>query len=616
MPFEEAAALPMVHVTAYHALVNIAKLRRGQSVLIHAAAGGVGRAALQLSAYLGLTTYVTVGSEDKRTLLMEKYNVPETHIFNSRDTSFVKAIKRVTAGRGVDCVLNSLSGELLRVSWACLAPFGTFVEIGLRDITNNMRLDMRPFSQSTTFAFINIANFFRPEGLDSLGQILSDTFALVHKGILGAAYPLTVYPVAEMQTAFRAMQQGKHRGKLVLSFGDDARAPVLCRAKDALRLRPDATYLFVGGLGGLGRSLAREFIACGARHIAFVSRSGDSTTKAKATVDELTALGAVIKAYRADVADSSAFCAAMQQCATELPPIAGVLQMAMLLRDTLFEKMSYADWTEPTRPKIQGTLNLHNYFSAAYPLDFFLICSSISGIFGYAGQTQYAAANTYQDALARCRRQQGLKGVAINLGIMRDVGILAEQGTVGKLALWESVLGIREKAFHALMKSLIRCEWKGEACPVQVCTGLGTADIMAKFGLERPEHFNDPRFGPLNVLSDTSSFLTAKENVPSVASSPSARLAAATTMPEAVSIITDALVGKMADILQMPSSEVDPSKPMYRYGVDSLVALEVRNWITRELQANIALLEILAAVPMTVFAEKVAEKSNLVLTEE
>lgn len=150
--------------------------------------------------------YATVGSEDKRRLLMEKYNVPKGHIFHSRDASFVKAVKRVTGGRGVDCVLNSLSGELLRVSWTCLAPFGTFVETGLRDITNTMRLDMRPFSRSTTFAFINMVNFSNAEGLDVLGQILSDVFAFVHKGVLGAAYPLAVYPVAELETGCTAME--------------------------------------------------------------------------------------------------------------------------------------------------------------------------------------------------------------------------------------------------------------------------------------------------------------------------------------------------------------------------------------------------------------------------
>jgi NADPH:quinone reductase-like Zn-dependent oxidoreductase/NADP-dependent 3-hydroxy acid dehydrogenase YdfG len=611
MSFEEAAALPVVHATAYHALVNIAKLREGQSVLIHAAAGGVGQAALQLAAHLGLKVYVTVGSDDKRKLVMEKFNIPDSHIFHSRDASFVKAINRVTNGRGVDCVLNSLSGELLRASWACLATFGTFVEIGLRDITNNMRLDMRPFSKSTTFTFINIANFFT-EDLDAVGKILDDAFGLVHKGVLSAPSPLTVYPVGEIETAFRTMQQGKHRGKLVLSFGDGAQAPVLRKAKDSLRLDPNATYLFMGGLGGLGRSLAREFVDCGAKNIAFVSRSGDTSAEAKAVVDKLSERGAQVKTYRGDVADEKSFLVAMKQCSQDLPPIKGVIQMAMVLRDVVFEKMSYEQWTVPLRPKVQGTWNLHRFFDHARPLDFFIICSSVSGIFGNAGQAQYAAGNTYQDALAHYRRAQGLKAVAVNLGIMRDVGVLAEQGATGNLKMWEDVLGIREPAFHALMKSLIKRQRDGDdACPAQVCTGLGTADLMAAHGLAKPGHFNDPRFGPLAVTSIVANSTSGSEQA---AASFASRIAEAASKDQAVEIITDALVTKIADILQMPTSEVDPGRPMYRYGVDSLVALEVRNWIAREMKANIALLEILAAIPMTGFAAKIAEKSKLVVS--
>lgn len=124
MSFTEAASIPITHATAYHSLVNLARLRQGQSILIHAAAGGVGQAAIQLAKYLGLVVYATVGSDDKRDLLMKQYQVPESHIFHSRDDSFVKGIMRVTSGRGVDCVLNSLSGELLRASWGCLASFG------------------------------------------------------------------------------------------------------------------------------------------------------------------------------------------------------------------------------------------------------------------------------------------------------------------------------------------------------------------------------------------------------------------------------------------------------------------------------------------------------------
>lgn len=560
-----------------------------------------------------------MGVEDKRKLMMNQYGIPPDHIFSSRDTSFVKGIQRVTGGRGVDCVLNSLSGELLRASWGCLGRFGTFVELGLRDITDNMRLDMRPFSNVTTFTFCNILTLMQ-EDVELMGSILDETMQLIRDGTLSAPTPVTAYPVAQVEEAFRTMQQGKHRGKLVLSFaGDDARAPVLREARTLLQLDPTATYLIVGGLGGLGRSLAKELItSCGARNIAFISRTGDTTPESRAAVAELSSLrdDARVKAYAADVGDEPSFLAAMAQCSRDMPgPVKGVVQMAMVLRDVVFEKMSYAEWTLPLRPKVQGTGSLHNYFSHDRPLDFFIICSSTSGLFGYPSQAQYAAGNTYQDTLARYRRSQGLKAVSVNLGIMRDVGVLAEQGTTGNIKKWEEALGIREPAFHALMKSLIEGQLgpvETSRVPAQVCTGLGTADIIAAQDLEKPEYFNDPRFSPLAVLSSSNDQSALGDKQAGTGVSLLARLAELSSPEDAAPVILDALVHKMADILQMPATEVDPERPMYRYGVDSLVALEVRNWITRETRASVALLEILAAVPMREFAATLAGRSKAV----
>lgn len=609
MSFEDAAALPIVGATAYHTLVNLARLRKGQTVLIHAAAGGVGQATIQLASHLGLVIYATVGTEDKRKLLGEKYNIPPEHIFNSRDASFAKGIRRVTNGRGVDCVINSLSGELLRASWGCVAPFGTFIELGLRDITDNMRLDMRPFSNVTTFTFCNILALMQQDP-DAMGVILKETFDLVRQGVLTAPSPTTIFPVERVQEAFRMMQQGKHRGKLVLSFAEDSKAAVLCEAKESLRLDPNATYLIVGGLGGLGRSMARQFIASGARHLAFISRSGSSTPQAQAVVTELQERNIDFRTYRGDVSDETSFLEAMEQCSRDLPPVKGVIQMAMVLRDVVFEKMAYEQWTVPLRPKIQGTWNIHQYFDESRPLDFFVICSSTSGIHGYPSQSQYAAGNTYQDALAAYRRARGLKAIAVNLTIIREVGILAEQGTTGNIAIWEEALGIKEPAFHALMKSLVTGQEGpigSELLPPQLSTGLGTADIMAAHNLALPDYFQDPRFGPLAVSTVST---RAAGDGRAAAVSLASKLVEAGNVDKATEVITDALVTKVADILQVPTSEVDPSRPMYRYGVDSLVALEVRNWIVREMKANVALLEILAAVPMKDFASTIARRSK------
>lgn len=283
--------------------------------------------------------------------------------------------------------------------------------------------------------------------------------------------------------------------------------------------------------------------------------------------------------------------------------------MAMVLRDSVLENMSYADWMAPLGPKVQGTRNLHHYFNQSRPLDFFIVCSSVSGVCGNAGQAQYAAGNAYQDALAQHRRAQGLKAVSINLGIMRDVGAIAEKTHVGNnLSQWEDIIGIRETVFHALIKSIIIRQRDADACPAQVCTGLGSADIIAAHGLPLPYYFADPRFGPIAVASVTAQ---ASSSEHSKAKSLASRLAKANSV-QAEEIILHALVGKIANMLQIPPYEVDPSQPMYRYGIDSLVALEVRNWIGKELKANVALLEILAAVPITAFAAKITEKSRLI----
>ncbi|KAK8112334.1 uncharacterized protein PG998_008791 [Apiospora kogelbergensis] len=613
--FAQGAAINLVHVTAYYALVRLARLRRGQSVLVHAAAGGVGQAAVQLATHLGLVVYVTVGSESKRRLMTERFRIPEEHIFYSRDLSFVKGVERVTGGRGVDCILNSLADELLRASWdsGCLAPFGTFVEIGLRDITNNSQLDMRPFKKNATFAFCDILN----NSVEDLGSVLGEVYRLVEEGHLSPAFPLKAYNAGQVEEVFRLMQQGKHTGKAVITFTDDAvQAPVFQRANDLFRLDPAATYLLVGGMGGLGRSLARNFAAAGARHIAFLSRSGDSSTDAQSLIAELAARGVTVKAYRADVASASSLAAALTQCESELPPIRGVVQLAMVLRDVVFEKMAHTQWTEPLAPKVAGSRNLSDYFDASRPLDFFVLCSSVSGVVGNPGQAAYAAGNTYQDALATDRRAKGLKGVAVDLGVMREVGVLAEKkAESGMLGQWEEAVGIPERVFHALMKSVAHGGQEG--VPAQVVTGLGSADVWNAHGLAHPYYLSDPRFSPMTVTTATASGSANANAAASATASLASQLAGVSSMKQAADLMTEALVKRTAEIVQMPASEVDPAQPLYKYGVDSLTAIEVRNWISRELKANMALLEIVSAVPIAEFAAKIAEKSQLVsITKE
>ncbi|OAA35189.1 Beta-ketoacyl synthase [Metarhizium rileyi] len=606
MSFEEGAAVLLVHTTAWYALVKSARATAGQSVLVHAAAGGVGQAVLMLARHLGLEVFATVGSEEKRKLVHETYGIPHDHMFNSRDSSFAMGVKRMTNGRGVDIVVNSLAGEALRQTWHCLAPFGTFVELGMKDILDNARLDMKPFLQDATFVFFNL-NRVQKERPDLMKEALRETMALVSSGALKPATPLTAYAASQVETAFRKIQTGQHLGKLVLTFqtGD-----VLRVIRPDLSLGDSGAYLLVGGLGGLGRSLARLLVHLGARRLCFLSRSGAKSSEAQALVQELELQHRVrVLVCQGDVSDSDTVARVVQQCTTTLGPIRGVVQCAMILRDGLFERMTHEQWTESTRPKVQGTWNLHEQIPSA---DFFITLSSFAGVFGSRGQSNYAAAGAYEDALAHFRTSLGQRAITIDLGIMRDVGVLAEQGITDYLREWEEPFGIREHEFHALIKSAIMSatEPPTERSVVQIPTGLATARSAQAAGISTPFYFDDARF---SILAQTRTAAGASSaNADDGKVSIRTQLSQAQSVAEAASAVQTVLLERVAKTLQSSVSEIDPSQPLHSYGVDSLVAVETVKWMFKTLEAKLTVFDVLSNVSIVVLCEKIATTSTLV----
>ncbi|ODA80867.1 hypothetical protein RJ55_03827 [Drechmeria coniospora] len=607
MSYEEGAAILLVHTTAWYALVKTARATPGQSVLIHAAAGGVGQAVLMLARHLSLEVFATVSSEEKRKLVHEAYGVPHDHIFNSRDVSFALGVKRMTRDRGVDIVVNSLAGEALRKTWHCLAPFGTFVELGMKDILDNARLDMRPFLQDATFVFFNL-NRVQKERPELLQEALTETMALVRSGALKPAVPLTAYPASDVEKAFRKIQTGQHLGKLVLTFQAGDTVPVV---RPDLSLSDSGTYLLVGGLGGLGRSLARLLVRLGARRLCFLSRSGAKSSEAQALVEELASQHRVqVLVSEGDVSDAAVVSRTVEQCNTKLGPIRGVFQCAMVLRDGLFASMTHAQWTESTRPKVQGTWNLHAQIPNA---DFFITLSSFAGVFGSRGQANYAAAGAYEDALAHHRDAGGQRAITLDLGIMRDVGVLAETGITDYLREWEAPFGIREPEFHALIKSAILATTQPlkEGTSSQIPTGLATARSAQAAGIAMPFYFEDSRFSILAQTRASSAGASAAGDTDSKLSV-RVQLAQAQTIAEAAAAVQAVLVERVARTLQSNASEIDPSRPLHSYGVDSLVAVETVKWMFKTLDAKMTVFDILSNVSISVLCEKIASASALV----
>lgn len=591
LSFAEAATLPLVHCTAFYSLVHIARVRPRQSVLIHAAAGGVGQAAIQIAKHFELEIFATVGSTDKRKLIQEEYGIPDDHIFNSRDLSFEKGVLRMTGGRGVDCIINSLSGEALRRTWRCIAPFGTFIEIGMKDILDNTGLEMRPFLQDATFTFFNLKHVMiaNPQ---LMAEIIEGTFNFLRQGISRPVSPVTVYPVSGVEDAFRLMQTGRHRGKVAITWDGKDAVPVLHRANSSLKLDESATYVLVGGLGGLGRSLSNLLVDLGARNLCFTSRSGDQSTSAQKLIQDLEARNVKINVYRCDIANKDSVTDALSHCSENMPPIKGLFHCAMVSHDVSFKQMTYTQWTESLRPRVQGSWNLH----ALLPrnLDLFITISSFRGIFGGRTQSNYAAAGAYQDALAHYRRAQGLKAMTIDLGIMRDVGVVADHGATDYLKEWEEPFGIRETELHASLMKIISAELKASSTdgevqqPAQVLVGYatgGTAHLAASPSATTSS-------------SDPNGSAALRDVLPHI-----------TTLTEAKAAMKDALIARVVKSLQTETSEIDEGLALHSYGVDSLVAVEIADWLFKEIKVSVSVFDILASMPITAFAGEVVMKS-------
>lgn len=213
--FETAASLPVVYTTVYHSLINLARLGKGETILIHAAAGGVGQAAIMLSQSIGAEIFATVGNSQKEELLITRYGIPKDHIFFSRDTSFEERIMSTTGGRGVDVVLSSTSGDIRRATWRCLAHFGRFVDLGKADILANNRLDMEPFNDNRIYAAIDVRTIALERPV-LMKEILAKCVELYTQGIFKPVEPITVFSFSQSEAAFRKMQGGDNMGKIVL----------------------------------------------------------------------------------------------------------------------------------------------------------------------------------------------------------------------------------------------------------------------------------------------------------------------------------------------------------------------------------------------------------------
>ncbi|KAL3303878.1 putative polyketide synthase [Colletotrichum asianum] len=573
LSIERCQFTPSGFIAASYALQTIGRLSSKKKVLIHAGASAYGQAALRIASHIGAEIFTTILNDisgDQRKTLRDAHGLLDDHILDASSESFVADV--LATGK-VDVVYNPTQ-ENITVNAKCVKASGCIIQ--LADKTGSAV--QAPVS-TTTFVKLDLSVLLE-EDPELVMELFQHVDQLMPKRMPKTSSlqcdPVRRFDMSDFESAFKHMDKEPYLGLAVMEAKPETCVPV---AKEmhtkslASVIEPDGTYVLAGGLGGLGRSIAKLLADNGAKKLVFLSRSGGGPD-AEAFLKSLKGVSA--RSIAVDIMDTDA----LKRLVPELGKVSGVVQCAAVLQDALFEKMTHADWTTAFGPKAVGASNLVDVFGtdpsspSPAPAPWFLFLSSASGIIGNRGQANYAAANAVQDALAHSVPRAS----SLDLGPVLEAGMLVgDEETLGKLR-GAGFYGIRHDDFIEMVSRAVTGEVvPGVRTPPQIVSGVGTG------GLIRQNNPGDPFWSrtamysymntvdiPVTAPDDNAGQGPGEDDVKRM-------LAKCGGREEAAVIITAGLVQLLAKAMSLLPEEIDPEKAPSAYGVDSLVAVGIRN---------------------------------------
>ncbi|KAJ5794143.1 hypothetical protein N7457_000742 [Penicillium paradoxum] len=593
----KAISTPLAYINAYQILTQVGRLSSSSSVLLVGPISHTLQAMVEYAIAMGMQVIVATDTQESTKKLRSQYPFLAERILGIHG-SLETSVSRLTNGCGIDASICFLGGYVGRNAAKCLVQGGQYI-----NLSSDMKLSALPESfidSGCTFSSPRLQKSFseNPGSLHaSLRYVIN--FMKQHR-MLDRVKSYSIFPISDLQGALTHCKQTNTRA--IVDLQAPGKVPIVLPLPELTSLPAEHTYILAGGLGNLGLALAGTLVQSGARHLVFLGRSGGAQPSQQLALDLLRNYGCHIDILRCDISQMGDIDHLRHKIRSKNWLVAGVIQCTTVLKDAMFENMTFEDWTQSTQSKIRGTLNLHHLFSEKGDLTFFVALSSVASVIGNMGQANYSAGNGFIDALMEWRRSHGLPGHSINIGLVPDASGLSDiaEDQEQRRRRYKHLEGteIMTHELQTLLRVIINSKLP---LPSQIIAGM--TDSLSRS--------NGSTAWVLDRKFDHRLCLAVEGNGDSKVQT-STLLKESDSIDTASQIVLDILSEYLADAMATTADAIDSDLPLSALGVDSLKATAVQNWVSRELGAELSSFEFLGSQPTKTLAKKIASASSFV----